>query len=899
MVYYNSADSSNAGDGLRVYDPKTGKTETYKPIAKDSTSLSNKQINFIMEDHTGIIWISTGGSGICAFNPQTKKFKRYPFVVNDFTITPHNMLDDQWAGLIYEDRSGTLWVGTSFGGLNHYDREKDIFISSYKPYEGLNSINSIKQDNKGRLWVGTFFNGLFLVDSHTGKPIKRFTEKDGLLGDEVLYIHTDKTEFIWVVSTRGFTRINTRDYSMKTYKAAGNSWEGIFDEGYFGFWDIDKNIACWGGDNIVLFDPNAITKDANPPLVRIENMAYSNPRSATDSSAIIETYGKKEKELPWNENKITFNFVALHYVDPAENRYTYRLEGYDNHWIQGGAQHSATYTNLSPGTYTFRVKAANSDGVWNNKGDSFTMIITPPWWLTWWAWILWIVLFVSAVYAFIAYRSRKLLQDKRVLEEIVQIRTAEIVEQKEEIMQQKEEIEAQADQVAKQASVDRVRAEIASMRTTNDLERITPLIWTELTVLGVPFIRCGVFIVDEQEEQIHTYLSTPDGKALAAYPIPFNAEGLGQKVLLNWRKKQRFTDHWDEAQFIEYTKNLVAQGAVESQEKYLTAVPTAGLDLHFFPFSQGMLYVGNIYPLADEEKTMVQLLADAFSNAYARYEDFNKLEAAKEQVDKTLTDLKAAQTQLIQTEKMASLGELTAGIAHEIQNPLNFVNNFSEVNKDLLNEMKEEIDKGNLDEVKSIANDVIANEEKISHHGKRADSIVKGMLQHSKSISGVKEATNINGLADEYMRLAYHGLRAKDKSFNAEMHTHFDPDLPKVKVIAQDIGRVMLNLFNNAFYAVHQKQKKSGSAYKPEVIVSTYSENGNIIIKVKDNGTGIPDAIQEKIMQPFFTTKPTGEGTGLGLSLTYDMVVKGHAGSINVDSKEGEGSEFIIRLPVS
>jgi len=877
MVYYHPADSSNANDGLRVYDPKTGKTETYKPIAKDSTSLSNKQINFMMDDHTGTVWIGTGGGGICAFNPQTKKFKRYPYIANDFTKTSRNSLDDINVAVIYEDRSATLWVATGNGGLNHYDRKKDVFISDYKPYLGLNSINSVKQDNQGRLWAGTFFNGLFLVDNRKGAPIKRFTEKDGLLGDEVLYIHTDQTEFIWVITTRGFTRINTRDYSMKTYKSAGNSWEGIFNEGNNGFWDIGKNIAFWGGDNIVLFDPNTITKDLNAPLVHIENIAYSNPRSASDSSVIIETYGKKQKELAWNENKVTFNFVALHYVDPAENK----------------------YTNLLPGTYTFRVKAANSDGVWNNKGDSFVVIIHAPWWLRWWALVLYLTIFVAAIRAYVVFRSRKLLHDKRVLEDTVQLRTAEVMEQKEEILQQKEAIEAQAHEAVKQASVDRVRAEVASMRSTTDLERIIPLVWNELTILGVPFTRCGVFIMDKQQEEIHTYLSTPEGKALAAYPIPYNTEGFGKDILANWRKKQVYTDHWDEAQFKAYSNSLVEQGAVESQDKYLAALPSAGLDLHFLPFLQGMLYVGNIAPLTVDEINTVQSLAEAFATAYARYEDFNKLEAAKKQVDITLTELKTAQTQLIQTEKMASLGELTAGIAHEIQNPLNFVNNFSDVNKELLTELKQELAAKNYEEVGAIADDVIGNEEKINHHGKRADAIVKGMLQHSQSGSGKKEPTNINALADEYMRLAYHGLRAKDKSFNAEMITHFEPTLPKINVIPQDIGRVMLNLFNNAFYAVNKKQKSAGTDYKPEVTVSTSTEKDQAVIKVKDNGIGIPDAIKEKIMQPFFTTKPTGEGTGLGLSLTYDMVVKGHGGTIQVESVEGEGSEFIITLPIS
>ena len=897
LVYYGPTDKSGNADGFRVYDPKTGKTVQYKTNAKDSTSLTSNFVTNMIEDHTGIIWISTGEKGMCAFDPNTKKFKRYPYISNDFTKVSHNVLDDAQAAIMYEDRAGTLWVGTTFGGLNHFDRKKNTFISTFRPQNGLCTATSITQDKKGRLWVGSYINGLFLVDSHTGTVIKRFTEKDGLLHDQVLFINTDQSNFIWAATKRGFSRVNTDDFSIKNYKAEGNTWEGIFNES-FGVVEVDGNMVIWGGDKMVSFNPKTVTKDADPPLVHIQNIAYSDPRGAKDTSTSVETYGKSQIELPWNQNKITFNFVALHYVNPAENRYTYRLEGSDNHWVQAGSQRSVTYTNLLPGTYTFRVKAANSDGVWNNKGDSFIVTILAPLWFRWWALVIYLILFVAAIRAYIVFRSRKLLRDKLVLEETVEIRTAEVREQKEEILQQKEEIEAQAEQAVKQASVDRVRAEIASMRSTNDLEKITPVIWNELTILGVPFTRCGVFIMDEQEAEIHTYLSTPDGKPLAAYQIPFNTEGFGKDILLNWRKHQAYTDHWGEKQFKEYSKNLVEQGAVESQEKYLAALPTAGLDLHFVPFLQGMLYVGNTAPLSDDEMKAVQLLAEAFSTAYARYEDFNKLEAAKKQVDLTLTDLKSAQTQLIQTEKMASLGELTAGIAHEIQNPLNFVNNFSEVNTELIDEMKESVAKGNLEEVLELADDIRENQQKISWHGKRADAIVKGMLEHARKSNGAKEATDINALADEYLRLSYHGLRAKDKAFNALLTQKLDPALPKAEVIPQDVGRVLLNLFNNAFYAVYEKQKKSGPDFKPEVSVTTSALKGHVLIKVRDNGNGIPDNVKDKIMQPFFTTKPTGEGTGLGLSLSYDIVVKVHGGSIDLDTKEGEYTEFTITLPL-
>jgi signal transduction histidine kinase len=266
-------------------------------------------------------------------------------------------------------------------------------------------------------------------------------------------------------------------------------------------------------------------------------------------------------------------------------------------------------------------------------------------------------------------------------------------------------------------------------------------------------------------------------------------------------------------------------------------------------------------------------------------------------LENTLANLQATQKQLVQSEKMASLGELTAGIAHEIQNPLNFVNNFSEVSTELVDEMKSEIKKGNYDEVNVIADDVKQNLEKINHHGQRAADIVKGMLQHSRSSSGVKEPTDINALADEYFRLAYHGLRAKDKTFNATMKTDFDESIGKIDIIPQDIGRVVLNLITNAFYAVNEKSKQGIADYEPTVSVVTKKVNHQVEIRVTDNGNGISANIVDKIFQPFFTTKPTGQGTGLGLSLSYD-IVKAHVGELKVETKEGMGTEFIIQLPI-
>ena len=285
-------------------------------------------------------------------------------------------------------------------------------------------------------------------------------------------------------------------------------------------------------------------------------------------------------------------------------------------------------------------------------------------------------------------------------------------------------------------------------------------------------------------------------------------------------------------------------------------------------------------------------------NSRHRKQANQRLQAQKEELETTLEQLQLTQSQLIQSEKMASLGELTAGIAHEIQNPLNFVNNFSEVNIELISEMQTELESGTKEEVIEILEDIKQNLEKISHHGKRADGIVKGMLQHSRASSNIKEPIDINKLTDEYLRLTYHGLRAKDKSFNSELVTHFADKLPMVNVVPQDIGRALLNLFTNAFYAVNQKQKKGLAKYQPTVTLSTGMEPGYVVIEVRDNGDGIPENIKDKIMQPFFTTKPTGEGTGLGLSLSYEIVVNGHGGTIDIDSKPGEFTEFIIKLPI-
>ncbi len=295
------------------------------------------------------------------------------------------------------------------------------------------------------------------------------------------------------------------------------------------------------------------------------------------------------------------------------------------------------------------------------------------------------------------------------------------------------------------------------------------------------------------------------------------------------------------------------------------------------------------------KRTTEVLLEETIQELEKKRADVVEANAA---LHKSLEELKAAQTQLIHAEKMASLGSLTAGIAHEIQNPLNFINNFSELNAELIEDLLEELESGDMDEIKALIDDLTINEGKISQHGKRADAIVKNMLQHSRSSSGTKIPTDINTLVNEYLRLAYHGVRAKDNSFSVDIKTELDETLPKIDIIPQNIGRVLLNLMNNAFYAVSVKMKQDHDKYVPMVLVRSKSVDGKIEIMVEDNGNGMPDDVLKKVFQPFFTTKPTGQGTGLGLSLSYDIVTKGHGGELLAETIEGTGSKFFIFLPV-
>jgi signal transduction histidine kinase len=469
--------------------------------------------------------------------------------------------------------------------------------------------------------------------------------------------------------------------------------------------------------------------------------------------------------------------------------------------------------------------------------------------------------------------------------------------------------EAQARQAKIETALEKVRARALAMQQPEELTEVAQVMRYEMGLLGVEELETSsIYIHEENSDKAECWyaikdIRIPEKKLVADHFIlNLNDTWVGLQMFAFYQSSEKQVSIPMQGANRKEWINYCSRQSKLLQGFYGDTIPDR--TYHLYKFSNGTIGAATPGNISTESWELLQRAASAFSLAYSRFKDLTqaridlqRLKEEKQRAETALSELQTTQKQLIQAEKMASLGELTAGIAHEIQNPLNFVNNFSEVSKELLDEMKEAIEKGDTEDAKEIMNDVIQNLEKINHHGKRADGIVKGMLQHSRSSSGQKESTDINALCDEYLRLSYHGLRAKDKSFNAKFETHLDETVGKLHVIPQDIGRVVLNLFNNAFYAVSERKKLNEPGYEPTVSVSTFKDGDSIKIKVSDNGTGIPQKVLDKIFQPFFTTKPTGQGTGLGLSLSYDIITKGHGGELKVETKEGEGCEFTITLP--
>ena len=668
--------------GLYRIDPLRGIHTSFFHDPADPHSLSHSDINAIKEDGEGTLWISTHG-GLNRYDRRTERFIR-------FTHDPADArsLSDNSVTPLYQDRRGVRWFGTFGRGINRFDEKTETFTT----YLDGTGFQTIYEDTAGRFWVATWGDGLYLLDRDTGRA-RQFRTEDGLPNDVIAGLMEDDLGLLWLDTPSGLARFNPSTTAFITYSKDDGLDNHTVVNGR-ALRSRNGKLYLGGQKGLTEIDPKEFTLNSFPPTVVITSLRVfeeSRTPSGSPEAPLL---------LRHDENELTFSYVGLHFTNPSRNRYAYRLEGYETNWRQAGTVREASYTSLPSGTYTFRVKASNSDGVWNEEGASLTITILPPWWRTWWAYTLYGLLMMAAVAQ--AYR-------------------------------------------------------------------------------------------------------------------------------------------WQHARIVRRERE-----AARERER----------------------------------------------------------EQARE-IERAYHELRDTKDRLVQQEKMASLGALTAGIAHEIKNPLNFINNFAEVNEELAEELREALENG--EDLTEIIDDMEQNASVIKQHGKRADGIVHAMMQHASGGTGQRESTDINQLVSEHIDLAYHGKRAQVPGFTAEIERDLGEEAGIVEVVPQEIGRVLLNLLGNAFDAVHERALSINGPegpmaigpYAPTVQVATQRVGDQVEIRVSDNGLGIPSEIKEKIFEPFFTTKPTGSGTGLGLSLSYDIIAQGHGGTLTVEGNEDAGATFIIRLPAA
>jgi signal transduction histidine kinase/streptogramin lyase len=676
---------SNGGDSIwvgaktkvRIFNKSSGKFTDF-PLGFKFSREEFGAVFEIYQDHSDDMWFATW-AGIFHYQRMNGSIKRYHSNPKDSAAISSDRVTQ-----VIQDKNGIFWFGTWGGGINRLNSQQERF-QHYLP--GIQVI-CLLEDFEGTLWAGTV-DGLFRYNKIEDRFDPFFDVQSELANERVFTMIEDDSNNLWISSTAGIVQLNKR----RDNKFIFAKKYGIDEDLYFApaFKTKNGEFIFANENGYYSFYPQELSA-ARDLKILITGLSLDNqPIQMGDGSPLKKPLEEiSDLELRYNQNNLSFGFAAVDYRLPERTKYYTQLQGYDNIWREVIGEKSSSYFNVSPGSYVFRIRATNADGVVGEK--MLNILIYPPWWKTWWAYAIYGLLLLSAVYIFVRQQKQRVIRNER-------------------------------------------------------------------------------------------------------------------------------------------------------------------------------------------HRTQARELAQA------------------KEIEVAYTELKSTQAQLIQSEKMASMGELTAGIAHEIQNPLNFVNNFSEINTELIDELKSKISEGKTDEALSTIGDLSDNEQKILYHGKRADAIVKSMLQHSRRSTGQKELTDLNKLIDEYLRLAYHGLRAKDKSFNATIKTDFDNRIDKIMVIPQDIGRALLNLFNNAFFAAADKAKMEGPEFQPTVEVSTKKTGKSIEIKIRDNGNGIPQNVVNKIFQPFFTTKPTGEGTGLGLSLCFDIITKGHGGELKVDTEQGKFAMFTVHLP--
>ena len=904
--------------GLNKLDVKTGKFTRYLHKDNDPNSLMDDRVRAVYEDSHGNFWVGSAGDGLHKMDRKNGTFERLlydPSHPEKLSRPPVQRTFDYATDhitFITEDVKGLLWIGTFQGGINVYDpaSQKVAYYGT-----GKNSKEKIQDNNfwtaykarDGIIWITTWSSDLYKINpfqvkvpyTQLGKPLYVFAE--------------DKVNTLWLATNYGLL---SKDNSGKVQQFLIDK-DTVSVNNLINDLEIDEENRIWTATNhgLYYFDPlkksftgfHAGKEGAisllSDTIITIkknkENQLWVGTYRGLELIDIKKGTLKVYKNDPKDSTSISSNIISFVNEDSKGNVWVGCFNGLNRLDKQTGQ-----FKKFINQSRIFQVYEDKEGNLWaatikglfryDQSTDNFIRYTRESGILNGSQSIFWILEDQDQNFWLNTLRGIVKL-NKEKDEEIIfgknqgingaSLNFTAFTRRNGDIL-----FSEYSGYYTFNKTLLQQNSSLPIINITNFLLRDIPVQPTMHGILSLPIEQTKEIRLAHDQNTFSFEFSN----------IDFISQHEDTRLLyklenydISWRmandSRNAYYFNLPPGHYNFKVKAFSANGA--SAEKEISIIITPPWWKRWWAYCiYGLLIIGLVFSIDRFQKA--RLIKAERERARVK-----ELAQAKE-IEKAYHELKVTQSQLIQQEKMASLGELTAGIAHEIQNPLNFVNNFSEVNSELIADMKQEIDNGNFGEVKTIANNINENEKKIIFHGKRADAIVKGMLQHSRSSNGVKEPTDINALADEYLRLAYHGLRAKDKDFNATMKTDYDNTIGNIYIIPQDIGRVILNLITNAFYVVTEKKKQQPKGYEPTVSVSTKKINDKIEIKVKDNGNGIPQKVIDKIFQPFFTTKPTGQGTGLGLSLSYD-IVKAHGGEIKVETREGEGSEFIIQLPIT
>lgn len=864
--------------GLNELDRKTGKVTRYRHPEERRRSALFKIKPTI--DDPNKLWIASVG-GIDIFDTDTKEF-------TPLLVAPEGEDEPFVLSMMEDKRNNLLWVAT-FNGLLKYDFETETSTAFRYDINDSTTISDdvlfeiVERDEEpGILWIATQTAGLNRFDTKTNTAT-HFNEEDGLADGHVYGILEDKSGMLWMSTNNGISSYDPDENTFRNYGLDEGLMALEYNQNAY-FQDEDGVLYFGSGKGVTAFVPEELHINDIPPSVVLSDLKLFNTTVKPGTGSVLSEplADTRSLTLKHNQNEISINYVALHYANSKNNSYAYQLVGFDKDWIQAGNQRSATYTNLSPGEYTFQVKASNADGIWNETPTTVDISILYPWYRTWWAYSLFAIM-IGFVGFGIDRAQRHRISKKEA--EKTALREAEF---RAEAENKRREDTEQLSQIGK------------AITSTLSVDDIIETVYENVNALMSASV-FGVGIYNKRTDRLEFPATKEEGEMLP--PYFYNASDENRLAVICFKNKQ----------------DIVIGDFNTEHKKYIKeyAQPVEGKS----PAS--ILYL----PLVYQNRVIGVITTQSFKkNAYDEYH-INLLRnlatyaaialdnaSAYRKLNNTLSELQNMQQQLVQQEKLASLGQLTAGIAHEIKNPLNFVTNFSDLSIELLEEAKEEIEalkkspseggdvKTGFDfsGIEELLNDIEVNLTKIHEHGSRADSIVKSMLQHSRGGSGKKEDVDLNALLKEYVNLTFHGMRAGKNPINVDIEYKLEDDLKPIKMIAEDFSRVVVNLCNNAFDAMREKltadsSQPSDSPYKAKLTVITTQKDGKTVLEIQDNGPGIPDDIRNKIMQPFFTTKKGTEGTGLGLSITND-IIKAHGGVLDIQTKVNEFTRFIIYL---